>query len=227
MGGGRRRRRAAPPGPPGEGFAFDRAGTEPLAWSVPRPWPDPFPAAGGLPRIEALEVSADPPAARLLVRAGPGRGRPVHILFQDIPDGGAFDPFAWRRAGFLETGGAPLCEWFDAADPSRPPVTVPRARCYLAVCGIADADRDGIPDGLEAFLHKTDWRSADTDGDGMPDGWELARGLDPRDPADASADPFGDGFTNLRKFRLGLDPRVRAAADVSGRTALRVLTPLE
>ncbi|NLG35535.1 MAG: hypothetical protein GX548_09305 [Lentisphaerae bacterium] len=215
------------PIPPGEGFAFDRAGAEPLAWSAPRPWPDPFPAAGGLPRIEALEVSADPPAARLLIRSEPGRGRPVHILFQDVPDGGSFDPFAWRLAGSFETGGSPLSEWADEGAPGRPPVTAPRARCYLAVCGLADADGDGVVDGLEAFLHKTDWRSADTDRDGLADGWELARGLAPRDPADASASPFGDGFTNLQKFRLGLDPRVRAAADASGKTALRILTPLE
>ncbi len=214
------------PVPPGEGFAFERAGTDPLAWSEPRPWPDPFPA-GGLPRIEALEVSADPPAARLLVRSDPGRGRPVHVLYQDVADGGSFDPFSWRLAGSFETGGSPLSEWFDAADPFRPPVTAPRARCYLAVCGLTDADRDGLPDGLETFLYRTDAGSADTDRDGLEDGWELARGLDPKDPADASASPFGDGFTNLQKFRLGLDPGVRAAADASGRTALRILTPLE
>ena len=37
----------------------------------------------------------------------------------------------------------------------------------------------------------------DFDRDGMPDDWELDRGLDPSDPADAWLDPDGDGYTHL------------------------------
>jgi len=47
----------------------------------------------------------------------------------------------------------------------------------------------------------------DTDGDGMPDAWEIAHGLNPNDPADATKDLNGDGYTNIEKFIYGLDPR--------------------
>jgi hypothetical protein len=47
----------------------------------------------------------------------------------------------------------------------------------------------------------------DTDGDGLPDGWEIAHGLNPKDPSDASGDLNGDGYTNIEKFIYGLDPR--------------------
>ncbi len=42
------------------------------------------------------------------------------------------------------------------------------------------------------------WR--DGDGDGMPDDWEVARDLDPGDPADGGLDSDGDGFTNLEDW---------------------------
>jgi hypothetical protein len=47
----------------------------------------------------------------------------------------------------------------------------------------------------------------DTDHDGMPDDWELAHGLDPHNPDDASTDLDGDGYTNIEAFLYGLDPR--------------------
>ena len=46
----------------------------------------------------------------------------------------------------------------------------------------------------------------DSDGDGMPDGWEIAHGLDPHDPSDASEDPDSDGYTNLEEYLNGTDP---------------------
>lgn len=52
-----------------------------------------------------------------------------------------------------------------------------------------------------------DIRTLDTDGDGIPDKVELALGLDPQNPADASEDLDGDGFTNLEEVREGTDPR--------------------
>lgn len=46
----------------------------------------------------------------------------------------------------------------------------------------------------------------DADGDGIPNGYELAHGLDPLNPADASADNDHDGFTNLEEYQSGTDP---------------------
>jgi len=40
----------------------------------------------------------------------------------------------------------------------------------------------------------------------MPDDFEIANGLKPLDPADASEDLDGDGFTNLQEFLAGTDP---------------------
>jgi pectate lyase len=40
----------------------------------------------------------------------------------------------------------------------------------------------------------------DSDGDGMPDSWEIARGLNPNNPADANGDRNGDGFTNIEEY---------------------------
>ncbi|MBM3883057.1 MAG: hypothetical protein FJ387_25630 [Verrucomicrobia bacterium] len=57
--------------------------------------------------------------------------------------------------------------------------------------------------------------SHDQDGDGMPDAWELAHGLDPKDPTDAEADLDGDGHTNWEEYVSGTDPR-------DGRSALRL-----
>ena len=45
----------------------------------------------------------------------------------------------------------------------------------------------------------------DTDNDGLPDGFELANGLDPNNPADASEDPDNDGLTHLQEFQAGTD----------------------
>ncbi len=40
----------------------------------------------------------------------------------------------------------------------------------------------------------------DTDNDGMPDEWELARGLDPNNAADAKSDYLGDGYNNIEYY---------------------------
>jgi hypothetical protein len=50
----------------------------------------------------------------------------------------------------------------------------------------ADSDEDGLTDGAEIFLHRTDPSLSDTDGDGMPDGWEVTYGLNARSGLDES-----------------------------------------
>jgi uncharacterized repeat protein (TIGR01451 family) len=47
---------------------------------------------------------------------------------------------------------------------------------------------------------------ADSDHDGIPDSWEIAYGLNPNDPTDASLDFDGDGFTNLQEYIAGTNP---------------------
>jgi hypothetical protein len=48
---------------------------------------------------------------------------------------------------------------------------------------------------------------ADRDRDGMPDAWEIARGLNPDDPADRNGDRDHDGYTNLEEYLNELNPR--------------------
>ena len=48
----------------------------------------------------------------------------------------------------------------------------------------------------------------DADGDGMPDSWEVLRGFDPLNAADAALDADGDGRSNLAEYLAGTDPRV-------------------
>jgi hypothetical protein len=52
----------------------------------------------------------------------------------------------------------------------------------------------------------------DTDADGIPDSWEVANGLDPNNPADATTDLDGDGQNNRAEYFAGTNPR--AATDV-------------
>ena len=44
----------------------------------------------------------------------------------------------------------------------------------------------------------------DSDGDGMSDAWEVAHGLNPRDPGDANAIDPATGYTQLERYLNGL-----------------------
>ncbi|MBI4641093.1 MAG: hypothetical protein HY731_10380, partial [Candidatus Tectomicrobia bacterium] len=46
----------------------------------------------------------------------------------------------------------------------------------------------------------------DNDRDGISDDFEIAHGLNPNDPSDATQDPDGDGLSNLLEFANGTNP---------------------
>ena len=67
-----------------------------------------------------------------------------------------------------------------------------RARFYAAAKR-TDTDSDGLTDGAEIFLHRTDPEVADTDGDGLSDGVEVIEyGSNPKD-VDTDSDGLDDG----------------------------------
>jgi hypothetical protein len=57
-----------------------------------------------------------------------------------------------------------------------------RVRFY-AVANRLDSDGDGLSDGAEIFIHRTDPEDPDADGDGVGDGVEIAMGSNPLDMA--------------------------------------------
>jgi hypothetical protein len=59
---------------------------------------------------------------------------------------------------------------------------------------------------LTDFAEKTVTLKWDYDGDTIQDAWELDRGLNPQDAADAAQDPDKDGLTNLQEYTNGTDP---------------------
>ncbi len=74
---------------------------------------------------------------------------------------------------------------------------------YGAGSGIIDSQKDvgGWPELKTYDVPK------DEDHDGMPDAWELANGLDPKNPDDRNGHPKGDGYTNLEKYLNNLSIR--------------------
>ena len=68
---------------------------------------------------------------------------------------------------------------------------------------MADTDRDGLSDGYEVRVSRTDPRRADTDGDGLSDRDEIRRyRTDPR-----KADTDGDGISDGAEVKAGSNPR--------------------
>jgi hypothetical protein len=85
---------------------------------------------------------------------------------------------------------------------------------------LEDANQDGVPEGLAAFVNDDNAGSSgitlpqraawgDYDGDGMPDVWEYRHHLHLRDASDAQGNPDGDALTNLLEFQQNRDPWIQ------------------
>ena len=89
----------------------------------------------------------------------------------------------------------------------------------------ADTDADGLTDGAEVNLHKTNPLVADTDKGSVNDGVEVARGTDPLKAGDdvqvvvapIPVDTDDDGLTDAQETTLGTDP-AKADTDNDGLT---------
>ncbi len=64
----------------------------------------------------------------------------------------------------------------------------------------ADTDQDGIDDGPEVLIFRTDPTATDTDGDGVGDTFEISFGFDPLDPQDRPGIAFTPEFRTQRSF---------------------------
>ncbi len=69
-----------------------------------------------------------------------------------------------------------------------------------------DTDHDSLDDYSELFIYGTSPVNSDTDSDSMSDSWELAHGLNPLDPQDASEDLDNDALSNAQEFLHHTDP---------------------
>jgi murein DD-endopeptidase MepM/ murein hydrolase activator NlpD len=71
-----------------------------------------------------------------------------------------------------------------------------------------DSDGDGLPDYNEVMQHGTDPNKPDTDDDGVTDHDETAEGTDPLNPASFPtwADADADGLSDARETAAGTDP---------------------
>ena len=90
--------------------------------------------------------------------------------------GGIESEWACRTTNLVLTNGVAV--WEDSGI-----ATNDRVRFYAAAKR-ADADVDGLTDGMETFLYRTDPGVADTDLDGHSDGREIALETDPLDGGD-------------------------------------------
>jgi hypothetical protein len=69
-----------------------------------------------------------------------------------------------------------------------------------------DNDSDGLSDGDEVYIYRTDPVTYDTDEDLMPDGWEIKYKLNPV-YNDSQEDFDGDGLSNLDEYLYGINPK--------------------
>ena len=145
----------------------------------------------------------------------------------------------WVWAGYVETranycsNAAGEIDWGDVflaavSDGTFPTNASPDA-CFLRGAWSVDTDGDGLEDGEELYVRRTDPLDPDTDGDGLDDddeiyvchtnpldpdtdgdgladGWEWWYWRDPRVWNDPTSDRDEDGLSDLEECRYGTDP---------------------
>lgn len=93
----------------------------------------------------------------------------------------------------------------DLVDWNYVPIIEPGADAVVEWGFTSDADRFFLRlkwvggDGVDPYTR-------DSDNDGIPDAWEVTRGFDPFDSADALLDLDEDDYSNLQEWQNGTDP---------------------
>ncbi|MGI5819484.1 MAG: hypothetical protein ACOX9R_15450 [Armatimonadota bacterium] len=67
-------------------------------------------------------------------------------------------------------------------------------------------DRSRVAQQWSTLTYANGTPPDDTDGDGMPDSWEIARGLNPQDPTDATGYDLDPNYTNIEVYINSLVP---------------------
>jgi len=104
--------------------------------------------------------------------------------------------------------GATRTVWLDTRPMGIDAQTNPTHRFYGFGSNV-DTDNDGLNDGYELFVTKTDRELLDTDGDWLNDGWEVQHGLNPLSAEGddgRDGDPDRDGWTNFEEIESGSSP---------------------
>ncbi|HMP83683.1 MAG TPA: lamin tail domain-containing protein [Verrucomicrobiota bacterium] len=104
--------------------------------------------------------------------------------------------------------GATRTVWLDTRPMGLDAQTNPTHRFYGFGSNV-DTDNDGLNDGYELFVSKTNPNHWDTDGDGLNDGWEVQHGLNPLSAEGddgRDGDPDRDGWTNFEEIESGSSP---------------------
>jgi hypothetical protein len=173
-----------PPGADGLGYSLNRMdpdafGNDPSQWSADNPSPGRAPQLGEKPVITVQPASQWALANQTVMLSVSATGEPP-LRYQ------------WRFNGSNLDGATNASLVLPAAQPGQ-------SGLYSAVVM--------NPAGASATAAASVVVELDSDGDGIPDNWELAHGLNPFDPSDATEDADGDGFSNRDEFIAGTNPR--------------------
>ena len=165
----------------------------------------PTPGGGGSTSTNSTSDIVHRPAT-LLFAVSPDFGSPTGEIFQCTS---LIDVVYWDVGveSIAVTAGVDLV-WTDITSTNIP------CRYYVLNDPSKDMDRDGISDGRERYILRTDPELSDTSGDGLHDGWLILYGFDPL-AQNALNDEDNDGFSNLEEQAKGTNPN---NPDLSGDT---------